>query len=72
MHRMGNLDAWGKRIAMAARGEMTFGTQDGVFRIVMVARDLASWLLSEEAKREIDMIWQDRLPFEGLVLGGPM
>lgn len=61
VHRMGNLYAWGERIAMAARGEMAFGTQDGVFRIVMVARDLASWLLNEEAKREIDEISQDIL-----------
>ena len=72
VHRMGNLYAWGERIAMAARGEMAFGTQDGVFRIVMAARDLASWLLNEEAKREIDEIWQDRSLFGRLVLGGPM
>lgn len=72
VHRMGNLYAWGERIAMAARGEMACGTQDSVFRIVMAARDLASWLLNEEAKREIDGIWQDRLVFGGLVLGPSM
>ena len=37
--------------------------QEEVFKVVMAARDLASWLLSEEAKKEIDELWEGRLAF---------
>lgn len=68
VHRMGNLYSWGDRVVDAARGTDAL-SKDGVYAVVMAARDLASWLLCEEGKREIDGLWEGRWVFGGVGLG---
>ncbi|MCJ1306490.1 hypothetical protein MMC25_000133 [Agyrium rufum] len=59
VHRMGNLYAWGERVTSAARGEMGVASAEETYRVVMAARDLVSWLLNEDAKREIEVLWRE-------------
>lgn len=59
VHRMGNLYAWGDRIVGAARGELGVADETSLAAVAVTARDLASWLLSEEAKREIEVLWDE-------------
>ena len=55
------------------RPQQVYGMQhEDVFTVVMAARDLASWLLSEEAKSEIEGLWTDRWVFGGVVCGEPV
>ena len=55
------------------RPQQVHGLQhEEVFTVVMAARDLASWLLSEEAKSEIEGLWTDRWVFGGVVCGEPV
>ncbi|KAI9880411.1 MAG: hypothetical protein M1830_003451 [Pleopsidium flavum] len=68
VHRMGNLYSWGDRVVNAARGTEAL-SEEGVHTVVMAARDLASWLLCEEGKREIDGLWEGRWVFRGIGLG---
>lgn len=57
---MGNLYAWGERVLVAARGGdggPWVADEEDVYRVVMAGRDLCSWCLCEEGKREIDGLW---------------
>jgi hypothetical protein len=49
------------RMRRAGRPAAADGTGDreAAWRIVLAARDLAAWLLNEEAKREIDGAWEE-------------
>ncbi|MCJ1366972.1 hypothetical protein MMC16_006103 [Acarospora aff. strigata] len=68
VHRMGNLYSWGDRVVNAAR-EMELLSDEAVYAVVMAARDLVSWLLCEEGKREIDGLWEGRWVFGGIGVG---
>lgn len=46
--------------------------EEEVYRVVMAGRDLCSWCLCEEGKREIDGLWEGKWVFGGVVLGGPV
>ncbi len=68
VHRMGNLYSWGDRVLGATR-VTDFLSDENVYTVVMAARDLVSWLLCEEGKREIDELWEGRWGFGGFESG---
>lgn len=68
VHRMGNLYSWGDRVLGAAR-ETDVLSDEAVYAVVMAARDLVSWLLCEEGKREIDALWVGRWGIGGFGSG---
>jgi len=68
VHRMGNLYSWGDRVLSAVQGTDVL-SDEAVYTVVMAARDLVSWLLCEEGKREIDALWEGRWSFGGFESG---
>lgn len=68
VHRMGNLYSWGDRVLGAVQGTDVL-SDEAVYTVVMAARDLVSWLLCEEGKREIDALWEGRWGFGGFESG---
>ncbi len=71
IHRMGNLFS-GRKKAMAAAGRETIEldmSQEAVLDVVMAARDLTSWFLCEDGKREIDRMGKDMWGFEAVKVG---
>ncbi|MCJ1380983.1 hypothetical protein MMC17_004092 [Xylographa soralifera] len=53
VYRMGNIYSWGEKVTRAARGELGIAPEEEIFRVVIAALDLTSWMLCEEAKAEI-------------------
>ncbi|MCJ1294729.1 hypothetical protein MMC34_006287 [Xylographa carneopallida] len=53
VYRMGNIYSWGERVIRAARGELGIAPEEEIFKVVIAALDLTSWMLCEEAKAEI-------------------
>ena len=68
VHRMGNLYSWGDRVLGAARGTDDL-TDEAFYVVVMAARDLVSWLLCEDGKREIDALCEARWGLVGFGSG---
>lgn len=62
VHRMGNLYSWGDQVLGATRVTDVL-SDETVYAVFMAARDLVSWLLCEEGKREINEMWECRWGF---------
>ena len=43
----------------AARVEVVMVSREEAQRVIMAARDLAGWMLSEEATRRIEVLWRN-------------
>ena len=54
---MGNLYAWTDKVVGAVEGGVKLEDCQ-VYGVFMAARDLVSWTLWEEGKREIDRLWE--------------
>ncbi|MCJ1282063.1 hypothetical protein MMC26_001386 [Xylographa opegraphella] len=53
VYRMGNIYSWGEKVTRAARGELGIASKEDIFKVLIAALDLTSWMLCEEAKVEI-------------------
>ncbi|KAI9797018.1 MAG: hypothetical protein M1833_005851 [Piccolia ochrophora] len=73
VHRMGNLYSWGGKVIQAV--EMVESgvsiVEDGVvWGVVMAARDLCAWCLSEEGKKAVEDAWARYCRGEEVGMGG--
>ena len=53
VHRMSNIYSWGETITRAARGELGLASEEEMFKVVIDALEMTSWMLCEDAKAEI-------------------
>lgn len=71
IHRIGNMFSWSEKVMAAAGREVTElnMSQEAVLDVVMAARDLTSWFLCEDGKREIDRMCKDIWGIEAVETG---
>ena len=71
IRRVGNLLSWSEKVTAAAWKEPTEPemSQEAILDVVMAARDLTSWFLCQDGKREIDRLCKDIWGFGAVEMG---